>query len=185
MLRHIAYLPPLEWFALPVQDTIITLEAMEHYQKGSSRNRCLIAGSNGIQRLSIPLEKGKHQQTPIRSVRIAYHDNWPMVHWRSIQSAYGNAPFFEYYADELNAIYSSKPAFLFDFNVSLLEFVLKKAKWTHRIVFSEEYNPFTPVAATTPYTPKRYPQVFEDRFGFQPGLSVLDALMCCGNNIPL
>ena len=184
MLRHIAYLPPLEWFALPEQDTTITLEAMEHYQKGSSRNRCLIAGSNGVQRLSIPLEKGKHQQTPIRSVRIAYHDNWPLVHWRSIQSAYGNAPFFEYYADELNAIYTSKPEFLFDFNVALLTFVLKKAKWQRNILFSDAYAP-TPPEPIVPYTPKRYPQVFEDRFGFQPGLSVLDALMCCGNNIPL
>jgi WbqC-like protein family len=184
MLRHIAYLPPLEWFALSEHDTTITLEAMEHYQKGSSRNRCLIAGSNGVQRLSIPLEKGKHQQTPIRSVRIAYHDNWPMVHWRSIQSAYGNAPFFEYYADELNAIYTKKPEFLFDFNVLLLEFVIKKAKWQYRLDFSNTYTPFPP-APVASYTPKRYPQVFEDRFGFQPDLSVLDALMCCGNNIPL
>lgn len=183
MPLHTAYLPPLSWFDAARQQGYIELEAFEHYQKGSTRNRCLIAAPNGVQRLSIPLEKGKHQQTPIRDVRIAYTEKWHITHWRSIQTAYGNAPFFEYFSDELAAIFHKKTTYLYDFNLLLLEFVVKKAGWNWEIKATPEYRGTT----ETPhdYQPKRYAQTFEDRHGFIPDLSVLDALMCCGRHIPL
>ncbi len=179
-----AYLPPLEWFAQAAISGQILLEAHEHFQKGSTRNRCTIAGPNGPQLLSIPLEKGKHQQTAIREVRIAYTDNWPQVHWRSIRTAYGNAPYFEHFGMELEAIYQKKPVFLFDFNGLLLEFVLKKAKWPLSVTTTEIFAPPLDNSALA-YQSKPYAQVFQDRYGFQPGLSVLDALMCCGRDLPL
>ena len=183
MVQHTAYLPPLEWFAASQKEGIIELEACENYQKGSTRNRCIIAAPNGPQRLTIPLEKGKHQQTLIRDVRISYTESWPVIHWRSIQTAYGNAPFFEYYCDDLNAIYEKKPVFLFDFNLALLEFVLQKTGWKWSVQCTQNFVPVPTERAI--YTPQRYPQVFEDRFGFQANLSVLDALMCCGKHIPI
>ena len=70
ILLELPYLPPVSWMALAWQSKTLWLEACENYQKGSYRNRCHIAGPNGIQRLSVPLEKGKHQQTPIRQVRM-------------------------------------------------------------------------------------------------------------------
>ncbi len=180
-----AYLPPLEWFVQAASSGHILLEAHEHYQKGSTRNHCTIGGPNGPQRLTIPLEKGKHQQTPIREVRIAYTDNWPQVHWRSIRTAYGNAPYFEYFGMELEAVYQKKPTFLFDFNLELLEFVLAKAKWPLTIGCTETFVSMENKDASKPFQDKPYPQVFQDRHGFQPGLSVLDALLCCGRALPL
>jgi WbqC-like protein family len=176
--RSIAYWPSVSWWQGIRAANTLELEAAEHYQKGGWRNRCVIAGPNGPQRLSIPLLKGKHQQTPIREVRIAYNDNWPVQHWRSIRTAYGNAPLFEFFADDLALFYEKKPTFLFDFNTALITFVLQKMNWTGQVQYSTAYLGHLPDQTLT--STIRYPQVFEDRHGFLSDLSVLDVLMCTG-----
>lgn len=181
------YLPPVSWCAAAWNDEVVVLEACEHYQKGSLRNRCHIAGPNGIQRLSIPLEKGKNQQMPIRDVRIAYNEPWQRQHWRSICTAYGNAPFFEHYAGDLAPFYEKRFSFLFDYNLDLLILILQnKFGWPGEFRLSAQYQPLpaNPVGLSDGTIPGRaaivYPQVFEDRHGFLPDLSVLDLLFCCG-----
>ena len=192
------YLPSVPWMALAWHTAVLELEAVEHFQKGSYRNRCHIAGPNGIQRLSIPLQQGKHQQTPIREVRIAYREPWRQVHWRSIQAAYGNAPFYDFYAGELEGFYLKKHVFLFDFNLELLQFLLEKTGWSGEIRLTGEYrfkgpdgnlpgylrDTVTPqkMANLSWFTPLPYPQVFAERHGFLPGLSALDLLFCQGKN---
>ncbi len=180
---------------------VLCLEACEHFQKGSYRNRCHLAGPNGLQRLSIPLEKGKHQQTPIRAVRIAYHEPWQQVHWRSIRTAYGNAPFFAYYADELAVFYETRFEFLFDFNLELFYFLARKMGWRGDLQLTNAYAPkqeailpgeglvdfrdtISPGNHTLPgwFLPRAYPQVFAERHGFIPGLSALDLLLCQGKH---
>ncbi|MFM7400094.1 MAG: WbqC family protein [Bacteroidota bacterium] len=180
LIESTAYLPPVSWCRHAVAAGELVLEAHEHFQKGSWRNRCEIAGPNGRQLLSIPLVKGKNNKMPVRDVRIAYDEPWQRQHWRSIRTAYGSAPFFEHYAHELTAFYEKKYVFLFDLNLELIEFVLlQKMKWPGMIQLTDVYQPFTP--RPTVITP-RYPQVFEDKNGFLPDLSVLDLLMCAGKN---
>ncbi len=181
MLLPTAYLPSIAWCSDCWNAPLVYLEASEHYQKGSLRNRAFIAGPNGVQRLSIPLAKGKHQQTPIREVRISYDEAWQRQHWRSIRTSYGNAPFFEHYAEDLFHFYTQRFDFLFDFNLALLQFVLvKKMGWTGEFRFTGEYETPANPAFGSRFAPLRYPQVFEDKNGFQPDLSVLDLLFCCG-----
>lgn len=197
-LLELPYLPPVSWMALIWPHNAVRLEACEHFQKGSYRNRCHIAGPNGVQRLSIPLLKGKHQQTPIRDVRIAYEEPWQQVHWRSIQAGYGNAPYFEYYADALGKFYQKRYTFLFDLNLDLLHFLCNKIGWAGTIQLSDAFTPppvdpalrpeddlryrVTPKTATPPayFQPRPYAQVFSERHGFLPDLSVLDLLFCRG-----
>lgn len=195
ILTELPYLPPVSWMAMIWEKQELCLEACENFQKGSYRNRCYIAGPNGIQRLSIPLLWGKHQQTPVREVRIAYNEPWQQVHWRSIQAAYGNAPFYPFYADELVRFYENRYVFLFDLNLDLLYFLLKKMGWPGKIQLTEGYTPkggatqffdfrdgVTPKNLLSPawFQPEPYPQVFTERHGFLPGLSALDLLFCCG-----
>lgn len=195
-LLPLFYLPPVSWCAAAWNNEAVLIEACENYQKGSLRNRCHIAGPNGVQRLSIPLLKGKHQQTPIREVRIASDETWQRQHWRSIRTAYGNAPFFEHYAGELASFYERRFEFLFDYNLELLTFILqKKLGWKGSMELTDAWLPvqkresavdlrdaFSGASGDWPewFHPVRYPQVFEERFGFLPNLSVLDLLFCCG-----
>jgi len=180
--------------ALVWNQQVFTLEACEHYQKGSYRNRCHIAGPNGVQRLSLPLAQGKHQQTPIREVRLAYDLPWQKLHWRSIRTAYGNAPYFEHYVDELAPFFEKRFPFLFDYNLELLRFIFQKIGYAGEIHFTHTYklkseassNDFRDVVSPKNTAPPSwfqaapYPQVFTERHGFLGDLSVLDLLFCCG-----
>ncbi|NJK84178.1 MAG: WbqC family protein [Saprospiraceae bacterium] len=105
ILLELHYLPCVHYFTKICQYPKVCLEQHENYLKRSYRNRCHLAAANGILRLSIPLEKGKNQQMPIRSVKIAYDEPWQKQHLKSIHTAYGNAPFFNDYMDELAYFY--------------------------------------------------------------------------------
>ncbi|MCS6928116.1 MAG: WbqC family protein [Saprospiraceae bacterium] len=194
ILLELFYWPPVSWLALARCADILWIEANEHYQKGSYRHRCYIAGPNGILRLSVPLRKGKHRQMPIRDVRIAYDTPWQRIQWRTLRSAYGSAPFFEYYADAVRTFFEKRYVFLFDLNFEILLFLWQALGGRAEIRLTEHYMT-TLEAQLRGITDARgcihrkkqpavplisYPQVFEDRFGFLSDLSVLDLLFCYG-----
>lgn len=172
------------------------LEACENYIKRSYRNRAHLAGPNGIQRLSIPLAKGKNQQQPIGEVQIAYDLPWQSQHWGAIQSAYGRAPFYEEYAPYLQPYFQKKIDSLFEWNLQLIKELLELLQIDTPLVFSEIFvktpdppiqdfrntiNPKKLLSTTFPaYELSPYPQVFLEKTGFLPNLSILDLLFCTG-----
>ncbi|PPK86681.1 WbqC-like protein [Neolewinella xylanilytica] len=164
-----------------------TWEAHENYQKGGWRNRCRIATANGPLLLSVPLEGGKHQQMPIRDVRISYRTDWQRQHEQSIRSAYGRAPYFEYYADAVLAAATAHTELLWDYNWLLSTTVIELLSLDVELDTTERFcagsagaTPFPKPVPTPPY-----PQLFEDRHGFLSQLSILDALFCLGPELPL
>lgn len=206
VLSELLYLPPIQAFAYYAKADHIVLEAHEHYQKGSYRNRCHIVGANGEQRLSIPLSKGKRSQMPIRDVELAFFEPWFKIHWKSIRSAYGNAPFFFYYSEVFEAIYQGELSTLWSFNLDLLKAIFELLQWDKSLTETDLYHKnvdtsitdirglITPNAKRKPtQSPndsnnfsgddiliKEYPQVFTERHGFTPNLSILDLLFCMG-----
>lgn len=191
------YLPCLEYGKIIFQHEKILLESYEHYQKGSYRNRCHITTSQGLLSLSVPLQRGKHEQQPIRAVRIANETAWQRLHWRSLEAGYANAPFWEHYAPDLEKFYLKKYDFLWDFNWELWQ---QMAKWlkisTQNITFTSEWydkkllteggiadyrgkiSPKNEAQTCLPYT-----QVFADKHVFLPNLSMIDLLFCSGAKI--
>lgn len=196
LLIELHYLPCVQYFAKLLQHKNILLEQKEHYTKGSYRNRCYIAGANGTLMLSIPLAKGKNEQQDIRSTQIAYNSHWQNQHWRTIQSAYGNTPYFEYYADGLAAFYKKEYEFLFDLNYDLLLWITERLQLDVSINLTTAYQVEVPPEIIDwrngihPKSQKQrldeqfkaayYPQAFEDRYGFLSNLSILDLLFCSG-----
>ena len=193
LLIETQYLPPIDTFLQVIQYPEVLFESCENYQKRSFRNRCDIATANGVLSLTIPLESGKNAQQLIKDVRIANTDRWQAQHWQAIRSAYGRAPFFEHYQDYFLPFYEKPYDFLFEFNYELFLVIKKLLKMNITISlttsYEKEYNPETIVDLrnkisnrSTPFAPtfQKYPQVFEDRHGFIPNLSILDLLFCMG-----
>lgn len=197
MLIELQYFPPVQFFSKLLHSKQIVIEQHEHYVKGSYRNRCYIVGGNSIQRLTIPLIKGKNQQQDIRAVKIAYVENWQAQHWQSIQSSYGKSPFFEFYVDELAPFFKTPEVYLFDWNLKLLKKLMDLLSIDCEITFTNLYqkteeldgvedwrngiHPKKHLQKKDPaFQPIRYAQVFEERHGFLPNLSILDLLFCTG-----
>lgn len=192
ILMELYYLAPVSYYSKLLQFKQIILESQEHYQKRSYRNRCAILSANGTLHLSIPLQKGKNEAQQIRDVRISNVENWQKIHWQGIVSAYGKAPFFEFYADYFNRFYVKKFDFLFEFNLELLMLSMSLLGIKKEISFTNKYDSVVEADvfdARRLYHPrkediekaKHYSQVFEGKFGFVENLSILDLLMCRGN----
>ena len=193
IIIDIQYFGSVNWYKLLFQYSNILIEQYEAYQKMSFRNRCIIAGSNGLINLSVPLEKGRSQKLLMKDVKISYSENWQEQHWRSIYSCYGNSPFFEFYEESLHQLFDTKPKFLIDLNWQTLDWVKNRLKMSGNFERTEEYLVSLPenyVDARNIFKPKtydqvkdlvQYQQVFEDRIGFKPNLSILDCLFCNGS----
>jgi hypothetical protein len=97
-----AYFPPVSYIKKCLDAGEITIEQHEHFVKQTYRNRCHIYNSNGLLPLIIPVEHDHLGDKPIRDVKISFGAEWKKNHWRSICSAYKNAPFFEFIEDDLS-----------------------------------------------------------------------------------
>jgi len=145
-------------------------------------------------RLSIPLKKGKNQRQPIREVRISYEEAWQNRHWTAICSAYGNAPFFEYYADYFHPFFKKRYELLYDFNLDIFNEILSILQIDTTLEFSTSFMQDTGnqlIDLRNIVHPRQdikdeyfkivdYPQVFQEKSGFLPNLSILDLIFCKG-----
>jgi len=187
------YFPSVAFFTQLVNKPSIIIEACENYSKGSYRNRCHIAGANGLQRLSVPLKKGKNSQQAIQEVKISYDTNWQHEHWLGIKSAYGKAPFFEFYADGIELFYKKKYETLFELNQTILEHLIQTLGLNIELQLSVEFhkivddsvkdlrNTIKPNSTDFPnFELVEYPQAFLEKHGFLSNLSILDLLFCTG-----
>lgn len=186
-LLSTAYLPPVEYFAFLLAEGA-AIEREERYQKQSYRNRATVMNGNGVMNLIIPTVHDGRMGI-VKSVRIDYATPWQRAHWRTIESAYNNTPYYLYYKDMLRPFYEQKFEFLFDFNLQLTKTLLKLLQLDREIATTTAFTPYEsddlrllihpknarkeeyPFQLQTPYY-----QVFEDKFGFIPNLSVIDLL---------
>lgn len=191
LLLSTAYLAPVEYYMVMNRAGSVLIEQCEHFIKQSYRNRCRIAAANGVQTLSIPVEKPS-PGCSIRDIRIAEHGNWRHLHWNALVSAYNSTPFFDYYADDFRPFYEKRYDFLFDFNEQLRQLVCSLTGVEVNVGFTTSYarpdgeersdlrekiHPKRP-----PVVPefRPYYQVFERRLGFLPNLSIVDLLFNMG-----
>lgn len=149
------------------------IDADEHWQKQTERNRCIIATANGTQMLSVPITVPDYAQKPVRTgdILISDHGNWRHLHWNAIASAYGMSPFFDYYADDLRPFFSEKWEKLYDYNLAIIYKVIELLGG-EEIIKQRIFKGNTAEVAPA----KPYYQTFQKRHGFIPNLSILDLL---------
>lgn len=201
LIIELQYFAPVDLYFNISKVKYCRFEQYESWQKMSFRNRCMVAGAEGVVNLSIPVENGREQRSSIRDVKIAENENWRIRHWRTIQSCYSNSPWFEFYQDELQLLFSKPEKYLFDWNLKCFEWAKSKLKIQTKTSLTTEYikqydpnqfldlrNKITPKtirssSAEFPKMEQKYIQVFEEKTGFIPHLSVLDYLFCEGRGM--
>ncbi|MDR0332498.1 MAG: WbqC family protein [Dysgonamonadaceae bacterium] len=192
MIVNSLYLAPIEYYSTLFRAEQAVIEIHDNYQKQSYRNRCMIAGANGAISLSIPIEKPSTAKCKMKDIRISEHGNWQHLHWNAIISAYNSTPFFEYYEDDFRPFYEKKQSFLHDFNEELRQLICRLIGIQTLVSYSETYiqtipdtasdfreiiHPKKPSIVDTPV----YYQVFAEKNGFIPHLSIIDLLFNMGN----
>ena len=195
LLLPSVYLGPVSCYACLYASETAVEDRGEHYVKQTYRNRCYIATPQGPQALALPVERALGSHTPMRDLRLSDHGNWPRQHWNALVSAYENSPYFEYYADDFRPLYEKPAPYLVDFNEALRQTVCSLLGLPCIVSPSSDY-----VAEPAPdtvdlrgvLTPKRpdkselafrvvpYYQVFRERTGFLPDLSIVDLLFNLG-----
>jgi hypothetical protein len=192
ILLESQYLPSIAYFSAFAKADEVLIESHENFQKQTYRNRCYINTSQGSIPLIVPLSNASGK-TLITDIRIDYSQNWINNHWRSIQSSYGKAPFYEYYSDDLHDLMLRKFDKLFDLNSALLTLCLKWLKLRIPVRGTSNYEkvPLQPIydlrSTISPknadglkdiFEPAIYHQVFGNKF--VENLSLIDLIFCEG-----
>ena len=201
MLLSVAFCPPVSWFAAAARDVTLSpdrvipsrvrLEACEHFQKQSYRNRCRILTANGVENLQVPVVHGDRlYRTPVSEVRVDYSVPWILKMERAVASAYESSAYFDHYRDDVFAILESAPDTLWELDLALIRFFLAKTGLAAELLPTAVYEK-APAdedlrEAIHPKRPnnilrnlsleKPYFQVFSRKYGFQSDLSVMDLL---------
>jgi hypothetical protein len=173
-----AYLPPLAYLVECLHTERVIIETFETYKKQTPRNHCLVYGPNGKQKLSIPVIKVNGNHTLTRDIRISSFQNWQTIHWRSIETAYNNSPYFLYYRDYFEPFYLKKFDFLLDFNTKLLEVLFVIFRIKKEIGFTDHFENPSVTPNNLLFPP--YTQVFTAKSGFLPNLSIIDLIFNLG-----
>ncbi len=189
LVSEYQYFSPLTWFSGLYVPTHCIFYVYDEYRKMSFRNRCVIAGANGPMNLSVPILGGRNVRIPTTAVLIDNRLPWQLNHWKSICSCYNHAPWFTEYSEGCREIFEQRFETLVDLNRFVLNWIITQLKlpftWEEGELPGEsgwlDYrNKFNPKLIRNEMGKIKYRQVFQERTGFIPNLSVLDLLFCTG-----
>ena len=167
-------------------DTVI-FDVAEHFQKMTDRNKYQVSGANNSIKLSVPLVNGRNQRVPMKEVCVYNDSRWQVQHWRTLVSVYKRTPYFEHYEDSLKPLFEKEYLYLIDYNRATIQWVKQQLKLKFEekeaTIFEKSYPEGVidlRFQKTTLQQLSKYYQVFEDRIGFLPDLSILDLLFSEG-----
>ena len=192
LLLPTSFLGPIEYFYFLNRATNVMIEQHETWPKQTYRNRTVIVTDKGILPLIIPVTKVDGNHTKTKDITISFRENWPVKHWRSIETAYQNSPYFLYYSDKIKELFFSNMPNLVEFNTALTKVVCEIIGIKTDIRLSSRFTRFPDDAVTdlrVKISPKQpasylkfpeYTQVFSDRQPFIPNAGILDLLFCLG-----
>ncbi|MDO7138381.1 WbqC family protein [Algibacter lectus] len=191
-LIHPTYFPSIAHFIAIANTDELIFETDDNFLKQTYRNRAYVYGANGKLTLNIPVIHSQKNRQKYRDVKIFNEEKWQSLHWKSLLSAYRTSPFFEYYEDELQPLFEMKTDFILDFNLKCFETITECLQLDVNTSKTETYqkapadtNDFRFLVHAKKEQPQNfetYTQVFSNKHGFIPNLSILDLLFNEGPN---
>lgn len=185
IILHPTYFPSISHYSAMIQADAITFETDDNFQKQTNRNRMYIYSPNGLQMLNIPVKHSKNQRQKFKDVRIENAFGWQKNHFKSLEAAYRTSPFFEFFEDDLRPIFENKQEFLMDLNFQIFDIIndclgvdlpfTKTEEYFHEINDKKDFR-YLVNGKKDAFTNEAYTQVFGEKHGFLPNLSILDIL---------
>src|SRR5574344_1474574 len=172
-----AYFGPIQYYSKLFRYDISYVERYDNYLKQTYRNRCIIATTNGVQALTVPIEGFEGSKCLMRDIRISDHGNWRHLHLNALESAYSESPYYEYYIDDLLPFFAKICGFI-DIHPHIIptsDFI----KSDEMDDFRDAIRPKHPLPDAE-FSAKPYYQVYKQKYGFTPNLSILDLLFNMG-----
>lgn len=181
----------LEYFTVILQFDEVIWEIQDHFIKQTYRNRYRIAGPNGLQTLSVPVNYGN--RTKYMEVRIDYAQSWVKDHLGALKAAYAKSPFFEFVYPEISQVLARKPKFLVDLSHEMMticqnflqvDIDIKVTSAYHIEVEKGTYDLRNSISSKIPFEKRAFYQSvpYHQNFGnnFAANLSVIDCLFNMG-----
>ncbi len=168
--------PNTSWFLYAAQHKAFHILDNPQFLQNKSLNRFAIPGPNQIQNLIVPVlphTKNGH----FDEILIDYSQKWIREHKNALQTAYGKSPFYEYYDYRIYQIYEQQIESLKSLNIQLFENI---RKWVGldelpvHFVENDSVEIFNSQLNNSEIP--EYNQVFHEKFGFRPQVSILDLL---------
>lgn len=197
VLLSTAYFAPVQYYSKALHYPMVYVDQYEHFNKQTYRNRCNILGANGPISLVIPVVKGRGPKILMKDMQVSNDTDWQQNHWRTIFSAYNSSPFFEFYKHDLKPFFEQQWKFLLDLNLSIHDTICDLLEMENKVILTpgfevvpentlnlrEAISPKTHrIPADEHFKAAKYTQVFSEKFGFVPNLSILDLLFNEGPN---
>jgi hypothetical protein len=186
------FFSPIAQYSEIVKAGEIVFEMDDNFQKQSYRNRCYIYNSNGKQLLTVPVKHlSKDNRKKTKDALVENDFPWQDQHFKSLQIAYRTSPFFEFFEDDIAPIFERKYTYLQDLNIDTFLFLTDALQLETNFSKTDEYLVETSekdfrLLAEIKQQPKKladtYIQMFDDKHGFIPNLSILDLLFMEGPN---
>ena len=187
IIIHPTYFPNIFLFKTIINSTNILFEVNDHYVKQTLRNRTSIHAANGKLNLSVPVKFSSTIKEKYKDIRICYDSNWQKIHLKSIESAYKNSPFYDFFEDYFINFYNKKEKFLVDLNFSsirlIFEILEKELNYNFTNEYLEKYIDLTDYRSLLTdknlkeqINFKNYTQVFLEKNGFIENLSSIDLI---------
>ncbi|MDR2084049.1 MAG: WbqC family protein [Bacteroidales bacterium] len=185
-LIPLTYFGPISWWKILLANNDIVFDIYENYIKQTYRNRCSILSANGLLNLSIPVKKTNGNHTVFKDIKVENNQNWQHIHYKAIMSAYKASPFYDYYIDDIQHIWTTKYDYLLDVCLESINIISKITKTTPKFILSDSYitansddsdfRKSQKYILESDFTVNPYTQVFSDRFNFISDLSILDKI---------
>ena len=193
----LCYFGTVDYYAAMAACRRVIIDDTARYDKRrKGTHRMDIVDTHGVKSLTVPVSRREGVAGPLRwsDIAISRHGQWWHVVDETLASAYGRTPFFEFYIDRLRRFFSASTPDVFpdvatlcretDMVVRAILGLDNDIVYASQMATSAQPEASATISEVDTHIVEYY-QVRRSKFGFVPGLSILDLIFNMGPESPL